>query len=177
VRPIPASNEPLRLLVDYIEMSLRGHRLASRDLQQLFTTHVHDLVALSIGATRDAAELARGRGLRAARLNAAKGDIMHHLENEELTVTDVAGRLGVTPRYVQMMFEREGTTFSEYVVRQRLSRAYRILTDPRFLDRTITTIAFDVGFGNLSYFNRAFRRNYSATPSEVRASAHGLAGN
>jgi AraC-like DNA-binding protein len=83
----------------------------------------------------------------------------------------VAVRLSVTHRYLQRLFECEGTTFTEYVARERLGRAYRLLSDPRFLNRSITTIAFDVGFANLSYFNRLFRRNYGATPSEVRASA------
>ena len=53
----------------------------------------------------------------------------------------------------------------------RLARAHRMLSDPRFVDRSVTSIAFDVGFGNLSYFNRVFRRSYGATPSDVRASA------
>jgi len=80
----------------------------------------------------------------------------------------------VTPRYLQRLFESEGTTFSEYVTGQRLAQAYRMLSDPRFLDRTITRIAFDVGFGNLSYFNRLFRRRYGATPSDVRANGRAM---
>jgi len=173
IRPIPASTEALRLLVDYVDTALRPQPMASPLLQRAFSAHVYDLVALAVGATRDAAELAGGRGLRAGRLNAAKGDILRHLEDEGLTVAGVAGRLGVTPRYLQRLFEGEGTTFTEYVVGQRLARAYRLLSNPRFLDRTITTIAFDVGFGNLSHFNRLFRRNYGATPSDVRAHIRG----
>ena len=34
----------------------------------------------------------------------------------------------------------------------------------------ISTIAFEAGFGDLSYFNHAFRRRYGATPSDIRAS-------
>jgi AraC-like DNA-binding protein len=169
LRLIPAATEALRLLIDYVEMTVGRYPVASPDLQRLFATHIHDLVALAIGAPRDAAEMAHDRGLMAARLNAAKGEIARHLEQEALTVTDVALRLGITPRYVQKLFESDGTTFSEYVLKQRLARVYRMLTDTRFLDRTITTLAFDVGFGNLSHFNRAFRKIYGATPSEVRA--------
>ena len=170
-RLIPASTEALRLLVDYVEMGLRRHRLASPEVSQLFASHVRDLVALAIGATRDAAEVARGRGLAAARLNAAKRDIRGRLDEEGLIIGNVAGRLGVTPRYLQMLFEAEGTTFTEYVLRQRLARVYRMLSDPRFLDRSVTTLVFDGGFGSLSYFNRAFRRAYGATPSDIRATA------
>jgi AraC-like DNA-binding protein len=67
------------------------------------------------------------------------------------------------------LFEQEGTTFSQYVIGQRLLRAYRILTDLRFADRSITSVAFDAGFGDLSYFNRVFRRRFGGTPSEIRA--------
>jgi len=46
-----------------------------------------------------------------------------------------------------------------------------MLTDLRLAQRSISSVAFEVGFGDLSYFNRAFRRCYGATPSEVRRSA------
>ncbi|MEN3383321.1 MAG: hypothetical protein V7608_3365, partial [Hyphomicrobiales bacterium] len=42
---------------------------------------------------------------------------------------------------------------------------------PRYAGQKISAIAFDAGFGDLSYFNRAFRRRYGAAPSEVRAAA------
>ena len=124
-----------------------------------------------MGATRDAAEIAKGRGLRVARLRAIKADIAERLAAPELSVESVAMRQRVSPRYVQMLFEQEGTTFSQYVIGQRLVRAYRMLTNPLFADRSITSVAFDAGFGDLSYFNRAFRRCYGATPSEVRVEA------
>ena len=44
-----------------------------------------------------------------------------------------------------------------------------MLTDLRFADGLISTIAFDVGFGDLSYFNNSFRRRFGDTPSDVRA--------
>jgi AraC-like DNA-binding protein len=50
-----------------------------------------------------------------------------------------------------------------------------MLCDPRLAARSISSVAFEVGFGDLSYFNRAFRRRYGATPSEVRRSMPALA--
>jgi AraC-like DNA-binding protein len=46
-----------------------------------------------------------------------------------------------------------------------------MLTDARSAGLTITGIAFSAGFSDLSHFNRAFRRAYGATPSDVRATA------
>ncbi|WP_276519543.1 AraC family transcriptional regulator [Bradyrhizobium elkanii] len=43
------------------------------------------------------------------------------------------------------------------------------MADPRQSGSTIGSIAFEVGFGDLSYFNRTFRRQYGVTPSDIRA--------
>jgi len=145
--------------------------LATPELQHSAVTHIYDLLALTLGATRDAAHVAEGRGVRAARLDAIKDDIARNLGHEALSVRSVAARHKVTPRYIQRLFEEFGATFTEYVVAQRLARAHRLVTDPRLTGRTLTAIAFDVGFNDLSYFNRAFRRRFGATPSDVRAQA------
>jgi AraC-like DNA-binding protein len=170
-RPISNRIDGLRLLSIYIEGLIEESALNSADTARLVVTQIYDLAALIMGAARDAGEIAKGRGLRVARLRAIKADIAEKLASPNLSVQAVAMRQGVSPRYVQIMFEEEGTTFSQYVIGQRLARAYRFLTDPRFADRSITSVAFDVGFGDLTYFNRVFRRYYGGTPSEVRAGA------
>jgi AraC-like DNA-binding protein len=170
-RVIPAHTEALRLLIDYVQVALRRHQLTSPQLRRLFISHVHDLIALTVGATRETSDMANSRGLQAARLSAIKDDITDGLGSESLNIASIAKRRGVTPRYVQMLFEAEGITFTEYVLEQRLTRARRMLADPGLSDRTISAIAFEAGFGNLSYFNRAFRRVFGATPSDIRAEA------
>jgi AraC-like DNA-binding protein len=112
----------------------------------------------------------------AARLRTIKADIASNLGDCELNVNGVAARHGVTPRYVQKLFASEGATFSEYVLGRRLATAYRLLADPHFAHRSISSIAFDLGFSDLSYFNRTFRRRHEATPTEVRTQASGYRG-
>jgi len=65
----------------------------------------------------------------------------------------------------------EGSSFSEFVLGERLARLHRVLSDPRMSARLIGAIAMETGFGDLSYFNRAFRRRYGASPSDVRGAA------
>jgi AraC-like DNA-binding protein len=170
-RPIPRQIEGLRLLSKYVEGLTEEPALNAADFARLVVSQIYDLAALTMGATREASEITKGRGLRAARLRAIKVDIAEHLADPNLSVHAVAGRQRVSPRYMQMLFEQEGTTFSQYVIGQRLVRAHRILSAPRFADRSITAVAFEVGFGDLSYFNRTFRRCYGGTPSEIRADA------
>jgi AraC-like DNA-binding protein len=137
-------------------------------LLNLSVTHIHDLLALTIGPTMDFTETARTRGLRAARLKLAKAYVIEHSHHRDLSVGSVAAHLSVTPRYVQRMFEADGTTFSEFLVGQRLARAHRLLCEPSSIHTAISTIAYDTGFGDLSYFNRRFRRLYGLTPRDIR---------
>jgi AraC-like DNA-binding protein len=165
---IPKQSAPLRLLSSYIEALVREPAPPTPELAQLAGAHIYDLAALTMGATRDAAEIANNRGLPAARLREIKSDIAANLSRDDLSVVEIALKQRVTPRYVQLLFENEGTTFTEFVRNARLYRAHRMLMDPRLADRSISAIAFDVGFSDLSYFNRAFRRRFGETPSDVR---------
>jgi AraC-like DNA-binding protein len=167
-RAIPADNAALKLLSRYVGALGETETFAATDLRPRAVTHIHDLMALTIGATRDSAEVAKKRGARAARLLSIKEDISDILNKADLSVAEIAARHGVTPRHVQRLFEDEGTTFTEYLLGQRLAFAHRLLTSPHAAGLKISAIAFDAGFGELSYFNRAFRRRYGATPSELR---------
>lgn len=171
-RPIPAPTPALRLLVDYIKVVQLGDYAPGPDLLPVVVSHIHDLMAVAAGATRDAQEAARDCGLRAARLHAIKADIVRNLDGD-LNVGALANRNRCSPRFVQRLFEADGTTLTEYVLSQRLARAYRMLTDPRRAGDKISAIALDAGFGDISYFNRVFRRSYGETPSGVRVHAAG----
>ena len=165
---VPHRTEALNLLVTYACAIAEALPLATPELQRLAVSHVHDLIAATIRATRDGKAIAEGRGIAAARLQAIMADISSNLGDGDLEVAEIARRHRVTPRYVHKLFESEGLTFSAFVLGQRLSRAHRILSDPRFADRNISSVAFDVGFGDLSYFNRTFRRRYAATQTDIR---------
>jgi AraC-like DNA-binding protein len=170
MRLAPREARPLQLLTRYLQALDMGASIDSPELSKAVADHICDLIALCMGAHRDAIPLVE-RGVRAARLKAVKADIDANLDDLELSVSAVAARHGVTPRYIQKLFEDDGATFSEYVLGQRLAEAHRSLTDPRLAHRTVSGIAFDGGFNDLSYFNRTFRRRFGATPTEVRAQA------
>jgi AraC-like DNA-binding protein len=167
-RRIPADNAALKLLVGYLESACNLSVLATAELQHVVVTHICDLLGVAIGATRDATEVARGRGVRAARLRAAKGFIAQNFGHPDLSARRVAAHLKITPRYLHMLFETDGLSFTKFVVEQRLARSYQMLLDPRMADRTISAIAFAAGFSDLSHFNRAFRRHFGKTPTDAR---------
>jgi hypothetical protein len=75
MRLIPSTTAPLQLLTNYAVAVGASPVLALPELCRLVVVHIHDLIALSLGATRDAAAVGQGRGLRAA---AAAGDQNRH---------------------------------------------------------------------------------------------------
>jgi AraC-like DNA-binding protein len=163
---IPGHDPALQLLQGYL--AALPSLPSDPRLNQLVAAHVHDLMALMIGATRDGAEQAQQRGVRAARLQVIRQDLS---QDPDLTLDQIARRQGVSPRYVQMLFEESGTTFTDYVLDLRLQSAFRMLSSPRYAAWSVTAIALEAGFGDLSYFNRRFRRRFGGTPSDIRAAA------
>ena len=63
-----------------------------------------------------------------------------------------------------------GVTPHQYLVRSRLRHAARLLADDA---RSITDVAFDVGFGDLSNFVRTFHRAAGVSPRRFRQAAKG----
>lgn len=164
LRPIRQGTGPLRLLTHYVAALVADPALSAPDTRHLVVCHLADLLALALGAPADTV----GRGLRAARLQAVKQDIGLHLADHGLSTAAVARRQGISESYIRKLFEAEGVSFSEFVMARRLAQARGMLSCPALRDQSIAAIAFEVGFGDLSYFNRRFRRAFGLTPSEVR---------
>jgi AraC-like DNA-binding protein len=166
-KPIPADDPALRLLIKYLDAVLAADELAHPEVARSVSAHILDLVALALGARGDQAEAALG-GAKAARLKALKSDVMSMLGNCELSSEIIASRHSISSRYVRKLFEQEGTSFTAFVLGERLSRVRRMLRDSRHAHLTIAQLAHACGFNDISYFNRAFRRHFGATPTDVR---------
>jgi AraC-like DNA-binding protein len=168
---IPSGSAALGLLVRYLDVVRAGDELVNPAIGQSVADHIIDLAALALGARGDFAEMAKARGAKAARLRAIKSDILHALGRRNLSTEQIAARHGISARYVRKLFEEDGSSFSDFVVTERVMKAHRMLTDRRRGHLNITQIAHESGFGDVSYFNRAFRRHFGATPSDFRAAA------
>jgi AraC-like DNA-binding protein len=170
-RPISRHNAALGLLTRYLDILQASNDLANPELEHSISDHILDLAALALGARGDRAELARHRGGQAARLSAIRADILSGLGSGYLSTESIAARHGISARYVRKLFEQDGSSFSSFVLAQRLARAHRMLLDRRYAHLSIARIAGESGFGDVSYFNRVFRRRFGATPSDLRAAA------
>ena len=84
----------------------------------------------------------------------------------DLRETELAALSGYTPSAFSRAFHRQtGMTFVAYVNSLRINRACHLLTTS---ERLITDICFEVGFNNISNFNKRFQALTSMTPRDYR---------
>jgi AraC-like DNA-binding protein len=160
-----------RLLFGYLGGTLDVDLKDGDGATQLYGEHLIDLIALALGAEGDAREMVERRSVGAVRRAAILHKIKNNVRDPNLSAATIASQLGITPRYVRLLLEETGQSFSEHVLDKRLDHAAALLRDVRRHDWKISAIAFASGFSDLSYFNRVFRRRYGETPSDMRETA------
>jgi AraC-like DNA-binding protein len=129
---------------------------------------VQDLAAFALNMTVKAAGATSSHGKAAARLRTAKIYTIENIADRDISISRVALHVGVTRRYLQRLFELDGTTFSAHLLKHRLARAHRLLCEPPSTSRQVNAIAYETGISDLFYFNCSFRRIYGATPMDIR---------
>jgi AraC-like DNA-binding protein len=91
--------------------------------------------------------------------------------HQAIDLDAVSRQAGLSPFHFLRLFARVlGVTPHQYLVRCRLRHAARLLADPA---RSVTNVAFDVGFADLSNFVRTFRRAAGVSPRTFRKCAKG----
>jgi AraC-like DNA-binding protein len=159
--------DSLRLLVSYLQVVRKQSAVATPELQTAVIGHVHELVALAI---RPDSEPSTGTlsAISAARLEAALGYIAANFQHPELSLHLVARTQGISPRHLQRLLEALGISFTARLNELRLQRAFELLTTQVGVVGRISDVALQVGFSDISHFNRLFRSRFGDTPTGVR---------
>jgi len=90
---------------------------------------------------------------------------------ESIDLESAAREIGLSPFHFLRLFAHVlGVTPHQYLVRSRLRHAARLLADE---GRSVTDVAYDVGFGDLSNFVRTFHRAAGVSPGAFRQTARG----
>ncbi len=167
LRKIDRDHPGLQTLTVYAAGLLQGLiPVATAGLADLVREHLAQLLAFIVREPGREAD-APGPSRHALRIQALKAEVERRLGSADLSLEAVAQARRISSRQVQAMFQAEGETFSGFVLARRLDRAMQRLTDTEDI-RPVSAIAFEVGFGDLSYFNRTFRKRFDLTPSQAR---------
>lgn len=92
-----------------------------------------------------------------------------NLHNPALSPDFVAAQFGISTRTLHLRFEKFEQTFGRWLLDARLDASCHALRKLRQHDRSISQIAYNCGFNDLSHFNKSFRTRFGASPSEWRA--------
>ncbi|WP_010276786.1 response regulator [Paenibacillus senegalensis] len=86
--------------------------------------------------------------------------------NRELTLEEVADKLGLNPSYFSQLFKQmTDETFVQYRTKRRMEKSKKLLAIPHY---KITDISFEVGYADHPHFTKTFKKYTGCTPSEYR---------
>lgn len=130
--------------------------------------HLLDLMGLALAdLTRRPASETQSN-YRLSTLRRVQAFIDEHLDDETLSANTVARAHHVSVRYLNKLFEREGTSIARWTRMRRLELCRSDLESKAPVRRTISDIAYSHGFRNVSHFNRVFKTRFGCSPRALR---------
>lgn len=92
--------------------------------------------------------------------------INNNYSNPELSIADLKQETGLMERKISDIIKDEtNLSFKQYINTLRLTEAKRLLKESNL---QISEIAYKIGYGNVSHFNRVFKSIENSSPSEYR---------
>lgn len=163
----PTDSSALQLLMRYTD-----HVLASKDamtpkLAELVELQFLDLLALTLDVDVDSCHLASNRGMKDVQFKFICDFIRDNIADPKLDIHVVSKKHNISPQSIRKLFQRAGTNFIDYVNGLRLDWVFQALKNPVAPKKSISSLAYAVGFNNLAWFNRAFKQRFDVVPSEV----------
>lgn len=96
----------------------------------------------------------------------AKEYIKRNYGKDSLSLKKIADYLYLSPSYLSAIFKSElGINYNDFVTKVRIEKAKELL---RITDKKVYTIAEDIGYGNIHYFSRIFKKTTGFTPLQYR---------
>ena len=150
---------PLRELAPFIARAAAGLHGAETPWEELAIELATATLRLTSNVSASSGEIPRGAEGRVARTVRAID------EGVDTSLASLAKRAGLSPYHFLRVFERlTGLTPHQYILRARLREAaVRLASNAKIVD-----VALDSGFGDVSNFNRAFRREFGMSPRAYR---------
>ena len=129
-----------------------------------------DVLALALVREPDE-QPADETSVQRARLRSVKAYIESNLGDPNLSLAMIAKQNGISLRYLHQLFRLTDMSVSEWLRLRRLQRCNDLLASARNANKSITEIAYAMGFSSSSHFSNLFRAQFNVRPSDVRGTA------
>ncbi len=108
---------------------------------------------------------------RESLINQIKEFIVLNAKNQDLCAEYIATRFNISVRYLYNLFNDEKMSPAQLISDERLILAKTQLLQNEYSQKSISEIAYNAGFNNVSHFCKQFKRKFNVTPSEIKFSA------
>ncbi|MFL6624533.1 MAG: helix-turn-helix domain-containing protein [Sulfurifustis sp.] len=158
-----------QLLRHYVDYLGAGARVWS-DIEAVeLSERLFDLIVLLIVHEGKSYASESDTTIKAAHRERAIAYIKSHLADCALDPERIAGATGLSVSYLHQVFAAGALKVEDFIYAQRLEKCRALLADPSQRRRSISQLAYQVGFRHPSHFSRLFKARYGVTPREFRA--------
>lgn len=191
--PGPALRAELRATERLTAHAVSGRRGAGHLMIEMIRTLAQDMATLEPASaaavahsvtqilvaglrTLPAAQPAPVSSLTALHRAQIRAYVQQHLADPALDVARIAAALRLSPSSVHRVFAGEPCSVSEWIWSQRLERLARDLADPALRRRSVSDLAFALGFNDAAHVSRAFKARFGCSPRDHRTRHAATAG-
>lgn len=146
------------------ELTANQLELAVENTFDLFNAYVNDASEARLGHSSSHVHTIHARALAM---------IERRLADQDLSADLIADHLGISRRYLDIIFQKHGRSVGDTIQSLRLQKCARDLTSPTGSMQGVSDIAYSWGFQNAAHFSKAFRKKFGQSPSEYRNARSG----
>jgi AraC family transcriptional regulator, positive regulator of tynA and feaB len=146
------------------ELAIGSENLSSSDVE-LIVDNVSNLLTVISHSDASVTLLTRDQ-----QREVAMQYIRHHACDEAFSLGDVAREMKMSPRLIQKLLQEVEVSFTEMVLDERLKQATQLLQHA--VNASVSAVAYQCGFNDISHFNHCFKRKYGITPTDLRNASH-----
>lgn len=155
-----------RIAVEFCSMLASQGAGLNTNIRGRLGEELLDVLALAFDAA-DGDEPMSEQVVQKARLRSVKAWIEDHLCEPALSPEIIAKSNGISLRYLHALFRLEGQTVSNWIWNRRIELGHDLLLRWDHHSRSLTEIAYRVGFSSSSHFSTMFRRRFGIRPSDL----------
>jgi AraC-like DNA-binding protein len=164
-----ALNTPLGLVLGDYMITLERHL---EELTEADVSRLRDAVAAMVGAavapTTERVAVARPQ-IDLGRMERVRQVVRLHLRTPTLRPSTLCRLIGMSRSNLYRLLEAKGG-IAQYIQQQRLLAAHSVLSNPSNR-QSVTSLAEELCFADVSSFSRAFKREFGCAPSDARQTA------
>lgn len=167
---VPAESALGRITGEFLVSFARDFEYFSPAISQRLNSQALDMVVMAFMSALDASDV-KSSATRSILAYRGRAFIEENLRNAGLSPSAVAEHLGISTRYLSIVFAGDGQSVERFIRERRLQKCAQDLRDRSQFIRPIGDIAYGWGFNNLSHFSQCFKTAFGQTPREYRQQA------